>query len=175
MHHPELSLRAGREADANAMADIHNRCWKDAFGHHPTATDEMAAGLKQKALDRFRVWLRDDADVVVIVAELDDVVAGYAAVGGHQLIHLFVEPDLARRGIGRTLLVDAERHISAGGHPIAELHTRVGNDPAIGLYRSAGWLMTDGLLPEEHDGIPYDEHIMVKLLSDERAPSDSTA
>ena len=45
----------------------------------------------------------------VIVADLGDELAGFAAVVGGELDGLFVEPDLWGRGIGRTL-ADAATH-----------------------------------------------------------------
>jgi GNAT superfamily N-acetyltransferase len=45
----------------------------------------------------------------VIVAELDGVLAGFAAIVGGELDGLFVEPDLWGRGIGRAL-IDAAAH-----------------------------------------------------------------
>ena len=42
----------------------------------------------------------------------------------------------------------------------------VGSAPAIALYESAGWNVTDELLHQETDGITYVEHVLVKLLDD---------
>jgi ribosomal protein S18 acetylase RimI-like enzyme len=53
--------------------------------------------------------------------------------------------------------------MSAAGHRSFELHTMVGNTPAIGLYQSAGWQMTDRIIHSADDhGVDYDEHVLVK-------------
>ncbi|HUS42752.1 MAG TPA: hypothetical protein VMY16_08805 [Ilumatobacteraceae bacterium] len=59
-----------------------------------------------------------------------------------------------------------EELIAESGHTDAELQTRVDNDRAISLYRSAGWQLTDRLIHNAHHGIEYDEHVLVKHLDD---------
>lgn len=160
-----VALRPAHSGDVNAMCDIHHRCWLTAF----TRLVEPAAGVTDFAPDRnrprFTDWVDPDSDASVVVAEVAGDVAGYATVVGRELLHLFVDPDLAGRGIGRHLLADAERRIADGGHAVAELHTMFGNEPAIGLYLSAGWEMTDGVVHTDSDhGVSYDEHVLVKRL-----------
>ncbi len=41
-----------------------------------------------------------------------------------------------------------------------------GNAPAIALYESAGWHVTDELLNQETDGVTYVEHVLVKHFDD---------
>jgi ribosomal protein S18 acetylase RimI-like enzyme len=82
------------------------------------------------------------------------------------LVHLFIDPDHQGAGIGRRLLAIAEALIAEGGHADAELHTRVDNERAIALYESAGWHLTDRLIHSAHDGIEYDEHVLVKHVRD---------
>ena len=42
------------------------------------------------------------------------------------------------------------------------MRTMVGNAPAIALYESAGWVVTDQLVHNDVDGVVYDEHELVK-------------
>ena len=67
-------------------------------------------------------------------------------------------------GIGSRLLAIGQALISEAGHTDAELHTRVDNVRAIALYRSVGWQLTDRLIHSAHDGIEYDEQVLVKHL-----------
>ena len=55
--------------------------------------------------------------------------------------------------------------LAAAGHRDVELHTMVGNHRAVRLSEASGWTMTDRLVPNEHDGLVYDEHVLVKRLS----------
>ena len=60
-------------------------------------------------------------------------------------------------GVGEQLIVEQGFHD-------AELHTMVGNKRALGLYESAGWQLTDRLIHSAHDGVEYDEPVLVKQL-----------
>ncbi len=116
-------------------------------------------------LDRFDGWLAADSDTRVTVAEIDHEVVAYSAVHANELLHLFVDPDHAGRGLGRCLLEAAETLMSDAGHAAFELHTMVGNAPAIALYESAGWTVTDRMIHTADDhGVSYDEHVLVKRL-----------
>ena len=46
----------------------------------------------------------------------------------------------------------------------AELHTMVGNEPALGVYVSVSWQLTDLLTHSAHDGVEYDEHRLLQHL-----------
>lgn len=160
----DVEFRAGVTGDAPEMSAVHHRCFVTAFIDLVTPREAVTALRPDKDVERFTEWLSDFCDVSVTVAAIGGVPVAYAAVRGHELLHLFVDPAYAGRGLGRVLLADAEDRIAADGHAEAELHTIVGNEPAIGLYRSAGWEMTDELLPDSHDGVTYDEHVMRKRL-----------
>ena len=104
-----------------------------------------------------------------VVADLDGQAIGHTTVSGNELVHLFVDPDHWGGGLGRALLDIGEELLTAAGHREAELHTIVGNEPALVLYRSAGWVVTDRLVHNDWDGVAYDEHVLVERLpTDER-------
>ena len=159
-------VRPGEPADAAALACCHHRCWLHAFADlvtPPEAVDQMDP---DRNLERFSDWLSPMSDPEVTVVERDGQVVGYSTVVGNELVHLFVDPDQAGRGYGRRLLAAAEEHMVDAGYRMLELHTMVGNDPAIGLYESAGWQMTDQLVHTDNDnGVSYDEHVLVKHLT----------
>ena len=70
-------------------------------------------------------------------------VVGYAVTGrsGDQgyLQRLAVDPDHQGRGIGRMLLDDALRWLAHHGATTVLVNTQPDNDPALDLYRSAGF------------------------------------
>jgi ribosomal-protein-alanine N-acetyltransferase len=80
---------------------------------------------------------------VYVVARHEEVVTGYAglAVGpdSGDVVTLAVRPDARRHGVGRALL----RHLlsEAGRRRLREvlLEVRADNEPALALYRSAGF------------------------------------
>ena len=115
-------------------------------------------------LDLFHGRLTSDGSMRTVVATNRDMVVGHVQVDGNLLVHLFVDPDHQGVGIGSRLLAIGEALISEAGHTDAELHTRVDNVRAIALYRSVGWQVTDRLTHSAHDGIEYDEQVLVKHL-----------
>jgi GNAT superfamily N-acetyltransferase len=71
----------------------------------------------------------------VIVAELEGVIVGFAAVVGGELDGLFVEPDLWGRGIGRALADAATHEARKRGLSLSV----VANPSARTFYESCGF------------------------------------
>jgi len=71
----------------------------------------------------------------VIVAEMDGVIVGFAAIVGGELDGLFVEPDLWGRGIGRVLVDVATHEARTKGLSL----TVIANPSARGFYESCGF------------------------------------
>ncbi|WP_251055556.1 GNAT family N-acetyltransferase [Lysobacter sp. ISL-54] len=70
------------------------------------------------------------------VAEIDGIVQGFVAYRRSSLNWLYVHPDGYRRGIGRSLL----RHAIAFSGPLFRTQALDGNEPALRLYRSEGFV-----------------------------------
>ena len=70
-------------------------------------------------------------------------VVGYAICGtsgGRGFVQrLAVAPGAQGRGIGKALLLDGLHWLRASGAQEIAVNTQVGNDPALGLYRSVGF------------------------------------
>lgn len=76
------------------------------------------------------------ADGDVLVAETRGGIAGFAAVVGHELDGLFVEPDRWRQGIGAAL-VEAAAHVALGRGGAL---TVIANPAALGFYDRCGFV-----------------------------------
>jgi GNAT superfamily N-acetyltransferase len=74
-------------------------------------------------------------DAQLAVAEVDEVVQGFAAWSESELTWLYVAPDAARRGVGRALL----RHAIAHAAPRFTTEVLEGNTPALQLYLAEGF------------------------------------
>ncbi|NUS12140.1 MAG: GNAT family N-acetyltransferase [Streptomyces sp.] len=95
--------------------------------------DEVTRWVREVVLVQCRVW----------VAERGDGIAGYAALDGDLLDHLYLRPDARRQGIG-TLLLDEVRRHSPGG---LSLHVFQQNTEARAFYAHHGFTVagtTDG-------------------------------
>ena len=63
------------------------------------------------------------------------------------------------------LLGIGEEMIRENGRRVAELHTMVGNTPAISLYEATGWVVTDDHITNElPNGSSFVEHVLRKDL-----------
>lgn len=91
----------------------------------------------------------------VWVARVEGRIAGTVQVssvttqnGTHraEVLKLLVHRDFRGRGLGRELLVAAEKGAAARGASLLVLDTQTGS-PAEGLYRSAGWTEA-GVIPD---------------------------
>lgn len=112
----------------------------------------------------------------VLVAELDGVVAGYAAVGNSlpvpshehvvELRGLAVSPDAGGRGVGRRLVDAAVAEARARGARKMTLRVLGANTVARRLYERCGF-ETEGLLHEEFllDGRYVDDVLMAHRLA----------
>jgi GNAT superfamily N-acetyltransferase len=99
------------------------------------------------------VPLADDADdlaeflsVHKTVACVGDTIVGFVGVEDDQLGWLYVHPEFARRGIGRRLLRHALQQIKGD----ARVHVLDGNAPALQLYHTEGFTLTDTFDSKNH-------------------------
>lgn len=112
--------------DLQLRASLNNPGDRDAMLAHP---DAIELPLQQIARGR------------VFVSEQDGVVVGFAAVepradGESELDALFVDPEMQRRGIGRSLLAHCAKFAQAQGS--RALHV-VGNPHAEDFYVACGF------------------------------------
>ena len=67
---------------------------------------------------------------------------------------LAVAPGAQGHGLGRRLLSEAVAAAAAAGYPRCELHALDGNEPAVSLYRSAGFTPSAESFPHAVSGRP---------------------
>jgi len=105
----EPALRGASPADAPAVAEVFLAALADAMPYLPALHTD----------DETRAWIRDVVlpGYEVVVAELGDRPAGFAALGEDMLDHLYVHPDLQHRGIGDALLARAKELRPDGFRP----------------------------------------------------------
>jgi ribosomal protein S18 acetylase RimI-like enzyme len=86
--------------------------------------------------------LATDPDLLLVAIE-DGAVVGSAMVGydGHRgwVNYLAVDPDSRRRGIGRSLMTEAERLLTDLGCPKLNLQIRTENAAAVEFYARLGY------------------------------------
>lgn len=135
-------IRCAVEADAAAIARVHMASRSAAMPYLPPqrrSHEQVTLWVRDVVLQQCRTW----------VAVRDGEVTGYAALDGDMLEHLYLRPDVRRRGIGTLLLDEVRRHTPGG----VSLHVFQQNTEARAFYETHGFTVldtTDGARNMEH-------------------------
>ena len=141
-----VTVRPATVADAPAMGQLVVRAWQAAYrGQMP---DDYLNGLR--AEERAAYWdgvlRREDRRGVILVAERDGEVVGFAAAGpspdpqgAGELYAINVDPDHWGGGAGRALLGAAQAELDRMGFAESVLWVLPGNARARRFYERAGW------------------------------------
>jgi GNAT superfamily N-acetyltransferase len=139
------TVRDARPLDAAGIAAVHVEAWRAAYdGLLPAA---MLAALSVS--DGAARWSRAlAAGEVVVVAEAEDGIVGFASVGASrdadaagagELNAIYLHPDRWSRGDGHLLHEAAVARLCDLGYDAASLWVLDGNERAIGFYERHGW------------------------------------
>lgn len=162
----EWEIRRAVPADAEAIADYHQRCFEETFASQLSA-GAFEAPDEEMTKRQLLEWFQTGSAFETWVVDADGRPAAHFTVIDHHLVHLFVSPRLQGRGLGGHLLARAESMIAASGHRVSELKARVDNVKAIAFYVRAGWTVTDRLVRTVQPDISYDERVLVKRFGDD--------
>jgi phosphinothricin acetyltransferase len=134
-------IRPAVDADLDAILEIHNAAIRDSLA--------VWTDVEVDRADRERWLAAHEADGhPVIVAEVDGVVAGYAAYGrwreriGYRYTvenSVYVADAYQRRGIARTLMVELIVLARAAGMHVMIAGIEAGNTASIALHEQLGF------------------------------------
>jgi ribosomal protein S18 acetylase RimI-like enzyme len=126
---PDLTVRPIQRGDHSRVAEIFVIARRHAFPWIPP--------------ERFRLsdLKRETEGEAILVAEQEGRIVGFAAVWEPDsfLHHLYIDPAIHRRGIGRALMEALARTCEK---PI-ELKCQINNKPAMAFYRRLGFTTHD--------------------------------
>jgi GNAT superfamily N-acetyltransferase len=148
-----VQLRRARVGDEMAVAEVHVRSWQ--VGYRGLIADDYLDALRPA--DRADRYTFDVDDPLTIIAVADRI-RGFVTIspGAGELRALYVDPEAWRTGVGRALIVDAERRL-AQHHGAATLWVLTANARARRFYEAAGW-QPDGTARRDRDfGAVLDE------------------
>lgn len=118
---PRIVYREARARDAADQAEVfHHAVMQGAMAHYSLAEREAwAAALPREAC----AWVARQALYTTLVASCDGRCVGFVEIdlAAGRIVTLYVWPSLARRGIGSTLLIHAERLLREQGVERARL------------------------------------------------------
>lgn len=151
--HVDLVVRPYAAADREAVVALSLRAWAPVFvsireALRGSGTYELQYPDGWEVAQRAAVGHAcDDADVQVLVADVDGAVAGFTAVALHtddrmgEIHMLAVDPARQRRGVGRALTAAALEQMRGHGMTSAMVETGgdPGHAPARAAYEAAGF------------------------------------
>jgi len=143
-----VTLRAAREKDVDAVVAI----------------DEAAFAYDRLTRRKVRRLL-EHGNCALFVAEIRGAVVGYALVlfrrgaSAARLYGIAVAASHRGRGIGRRLVVAAEKEASRRGLASITLEADPRRRPALSLYRSMGYRRIARLGPYYEDGSAADRYV----------------
>lgn len=145
-----LRIRDATPGDAPPIAKTNAAGWRRAY--RGLVDDRRLDGISTK------VWARDikgileelDVPSFSLVAERDDRFAGSCFVRGPardgdlgpkvaELVAIYVDPSLWRKGVGTALLAEAQQRAAQSGFEEMSLWTLRGNERAQAFYEHLGW------------------------------------
>jgi len=134
---PEITLRPARAGDAAAIGAVFDAAVFAGWTYLGDLVREPMFTRK----DWEQLVVEHEPPNLLLVAVRDGEVIGYAAVHPDdcEMFLLFVHPDYAGRGIGRTLLAAAHDALRAGGCRGTFLFVHEQNQRAIAVYEAAGY------------------------------------
>ncbi|MFE2041549.1 GNAT family N-acetyltransferase [Streptomyces sp. NPDC059477] len=125
-------IRRADAADAAAIARVHMTSRVATMPYLPPqqrSHDQVTRWVGDVLLPSCRTW----------VAVGDGEILGYAALDGDMLEHLYLRPEVRRRGIGTLLLDQVGRHSPDG----VSLHVFQQNTDARAFYDRHGFTVLD--------------------------------
>ncbi len=138
----DIAVRRAEREDGSRLADIFLVARRHAF------TWLQPSRFK---LNDFR---RETEGELILVAEVEGRVAGFASIWEPDAFihHLYVDPAMHRRGIGRALIAAL---VEICGEKILELKCQTNNKPAMAFYRRLGFQTADSGVSDMGPWIRY--------------------
>ncbi|MCP4571794.1 MAG: GNAT family N-acetyltransferase [bacterium] len=155
-----MQVRSALPEDIPAIVDL----WVEFMDFHTTLDPDFVRGQDSVAhWTEYVTGLLDAADHCVLVADDEDVLAGYIVAIAKEippyrtirkygyLQEIGVARRFRRQGVGRRLVAAAEEWMRAQGVPHAEVRIYVNNDASQRLFRSAGFAPHTEVLHKKYD------------------------
>ena len=128
-----MDIRPFQAGDASAVTDLWNRCGLIRPPNDPAGDIRRKLAVQP---EMFLVACGGDGEII------GSVMAGYE---GHRgwINYLATAPERRRRGVGRALMLQAERLLKEAGCPKINLQVRTTNRAVIDFYHAVGFAVDD--------------------------------
>lgn len=127
-----ITLRAAQPDDASEITSVFLQSRAAAMPYLPRlhSDEETLWWMQHVVLAEQRVW---------VVTDEQGKILGFAALDGEQLAHLYLRPDVRRRGLGSVLL----GAVRAASPDRLRLYVFQRNTAAAAFYRNHGFRLVD--------------------------------
>ncbi|KQZ83101.1 hypothetical protein ASD56_12255 [Microbacterium sp. Root166] len=180
-----VTVRDAVREDAGAISRVRVETWRAAYTG--LMADEILDRMDVERETKLRHdrWdeLHADTRGAELIAEIDGVLAGWAAIGpsmdddlphNGQVYAIYALPEHWAQGVGHALLAAAEERLRRVGFTRAHLWVLDRNARAATFYERHGWLEDGGTMTDERriDGVGHVlfERRRVRDLSDAPPP-----
>lgn len=155
-----LTVRTATRDDATSITRVRVDTWRAAYTGLMAQEILDAMDAEREAERRSARWdeLHADPRGCDLLAEVDGVAAGWAAIGPStdadrprdgQIFAIYARPEYWSRGVGHALLVTAETRLRAAGFRRAHLWVLDGNARAAAFYERHGWREDGAVMTDE--------------------------
>ena len=129
-----VDIRPARHEDCSAIRDVHVRSVRGSPAHDSDAKG-IDNWLSKKTLDDYEADMKATS---FVIAEDGDQIVGFGAIdiGKATVTSVFVDPQYARKGIGRAILKELESMARTAGLKVVSLQAA---GPAINFYQKVGY------------------------------------
>jgi ribosomal protein S18 acetylase RimI-like enzyme len=159
-----LTIRSAEATDARAIGAVFDAAVREGWKY----LGELAARpmFPPEEWDD-EVAKQAPPNALLVAIDETNRVIGFVAVhpAEGEMYLLFVHPDHAGRGVGRTLLDAAHDVLRSAGCREAFLYTHEQNERAIAVYEAAGYRRDGTVRESEFRGVHLREPRLVKALS----------
>ena len=130
--------------DAEKISHVHAESWRQAYaGIVPYRA--LARMINRRGVNWWATAIR--RSTIILVAEIDDVIAGYATLGPNrvstlpfegEIYEIYLKPEYQGIGLGTKLFSEARNELRQRGYKGATVWVLSDNQPAISFYENSG-------------------------------------
>jgi ribosomal protein S18 acetylase RimI-like enzyme len=139
-----ITIRNARDGDADAIAEVHDAAWRDAYrGIIPGR--ELERMIARRGPRWWHSAITRGSRLVVL--DFDEPIGGYASYGrnrvpsmpfGGEIFELYIAPEFQGLGFGRRLFDAARKDLADHGYASTLVWALADNERALDFYRRLG-------------------------------------
>jgi GNAT superfamily N-acetyltransferase len=134
----EVIIRKATSEDAEAACLVLVRSIKEICASYYENDEEiLAQWLENKTPTNVRRWIESDRSYCVVAVNGSDLVVGFAAISGSEIMLNYVLPEALHQGIGKRMLQALEDHTLASSIESVEVVSTI---PAKAFYERNGYV-----------------------------------